>query len=74
MRTAVYLVPVPTLERAALCLVVATHVPVLLATQGLAALMTQMNVMPHPLYARMKDNATTPLAPTSENLVYNNQK
>lgn len=72
MRTAVYLVPVPTVEHAALRLVVATHAHVLLATQVLAALMTQMNVPPRPLYARMKEYASTTLAPTSENLVYNN--
>lgn len=70
MRTAVCLVPVPMVERVALCLVVATHVPVLLATQVLAALMTQMSVPPHPLYARMKEYASTALAPTSENLVF----
>lgn len=69
MRTAVSLALVPTLERAVLCLVVATHVPVLLATQVLDALMTQMNVLPHPLYARMKEYASTTLALTSENLV-----
>lgn len=73
MRTAVYLVPAPTVECAALWLVVAIHVPVLLATQVLAALMTQMNVLPHPLFARMKEYASIPLAPTSENLVFNNQ-
>lgn len=72
-RTAVCLVPVPTVEHAALLLVVATHVHVLLATQVLAALMTQMNVLPHPPYARMKEYASTTLALTSENLVFNNQ-
>ncbi len=69
MRTAVCLVHVPTLERAALCLVAATHVPVLLATQVLAVLMTQTNVLPHPRYVRMKDYASTLLALTSENPV-----
>lgn len=64
-RTAACLVPVPTVECAALHLVVATNVPALLATQVLAALMTQTNVLPHPLYARMKEYASTPLAPTS---------
>lgn len=72
-RTAVCLVPVPTVERAALRLVAATHVPVLLATQALAVLTTQTNVLPRPLYARMKEYASTPLAPTSEKLVYNNK-
>lgn len=66
MRTAVYLVPVPTLEHAALCLVVDTHVCVLLATLVLAALMTQMNVLPYPLYAKMKEYVSTPLDLTSE--------
>lgn len=73
MRTAVSLVPVPMVANAALCQVVATHVPVLLATQVFAALTTQMNVQPHPLYARMKECVTTRLAPTSEHLVYNIQ-
>lgn len=65
MRTAVYLVLVPMVERAAPCLVAATHVPALLATQVLAVLMTQMNVLPHPPYARTKDHASTTLALTS---------
>lgn len=64
MRTAVCLVPVPTVESAAVCPLVATYVPVLQATQVLDALMTQMNVPPHPPYARMEENASTPLAPT----------
>lgn len=66
MRTAVYLVPAATLEHAALCLVVATCVHVLLATQVVVALMTQMNVLPHPRYAKMTDYASTPLVLTSE--------
>lgn len=66
-KTAVCPVPAPTAERVALCLAAATHVPVHLATQVLGALMTQMNVLPHPLYARMREYASTPLAPTSEN-------
>lgn len=55
MRTAVSLVPVPMVANAALCQAVATGVPVLLATQVFAALMTQMNVQPHPLFARMEE-------------------
>ncbi len=73
-RTAVCLVLVPMVEHAAPSLVAATHVPALLATQVLAVLMTQMNVLPHPRYARMKDHASTTLALTSENLVFNNNK
>lgn len=72
MRTAVYLVPVPTVGSAAVCLLVATRVPVLQATQALGALMTQMNVPPHPLYARMEENVSTPLAPTCKSLAHNN--
>lgn len=73
MKTAVYQVPAPTVEPAALCLVEtnrqrATHVPVLLAIQVLAASMTQMNVPPHPLYARTKEDVSTPPAPTSKDL------
>lgn len=66
MRTAVYLVPVPTLEHAVLCLVVDTHVLVLLATLVPAVLMTQMNVLPCPRYAKMKEYVSTPLDLTSE--------
>lgn len=73
-RTAVYPVPVPTVERVALCLVAATRVPVHLATQVLGALMTQMNVLPHPLYARMREYASTPLALTSENQDFDKQR
>lgn len=65
MRTAVSLVPVPTVEGAALCLVVATCVPVLPATKVHAALMTQTNVKTHLPYARMRACVSTPLAPTS---------
>lgn len=64
-RTAVCLVPVPMAAHAALCLVVATNVPALPATQVLDALMTQMNVPPHPQYAKMMGFASTPLGPTS---------
>lgn len=69
MRTAVYLVRVPTEVFVALSLGVATPVPALLATQVLAASMTQMNVLPHHLYARIRERVLTPLAPTSENLI-----
>lgn len=65
MRTAAYLVPVPTVECAALSPVVATHAPVLQVTQVCGASMTPTNVLPHLLYARMKENASTPLDPTS---------
>ena len=65
-RTVVFLVPVPMVEGVALCLAVATPVPVLLATKDLAALMTQMNAKTHPLFARMKASVSTTLAPTSE--------
>lgn len=66
MRTRVSPVPVPMEEGAALSLVVATPVPVLLATKVLAALMTQMNVQTHPPHVRMKACVLTPLAPTGE--------
>lgn len=69
MRTAVFLVPVQMVAHAALSQAVATHVPVLLATQVFAASMTPMNVPPHPLYARMKECVSTHLAPISENLL-----
>lgn len=77
MKTAVSQVPVPMEEHAALCLVEtdkqkATCVCVPLATQVLVALMTQMNVLPHPLYARTKELVSTPLAPSSETISYNN--
>lgn len=77
MKTAVYQVPAPMVEHAALCLVETdrqktTSVPVFLAIQVLVALMTQMNVLPHPLYARTKELASTPLAPSCENITYNN--
>lgn len=65
-RTVVSPVPVPMVEGAALNLVVATPVPVLMATKVLAALMTQMNVQTRPLHARIKAFVLTPLAPTSE--------
>lgn len=65
-RTLVSPVPVPTVEGAALNLVVATPVPVLLATKVLAALMIQMNVQTHPLCARIKACVLTPLVHTSE--------
>lgn len=71
MRTAVSLAPVPMVANAALCQAAPTHVPVRLATQVFAASMIQMNVQPHPLFARMKESVSTPLALTSENLIYN---
>lgn len=54
-------------ESVALHLLVASHVPVLLATPVLVALMTQMNVLPHPPYAKMREHVTTPQVPTSKN-------
>lgn len=69
-RTAVSLAHVPMVESAALYLVIATYVPVLLATKALAALTTQMNVQTHLLYARTKAHVLIPTAPTSEDLVY----
>lgn len=65
-RTVVFLVPVPMVAGVALSLVVATPVPVFLATKDLAVLMTQMNVKTHPLFARTRESVSTILAPTSE--------
>lgn len=64
-RTAVCPVPVLTEVRARPCQEAASDVPVLLATQVLAALMTQMNAKPHPSFVRMKACVSTPRAPTS---------
>lgn len=66
MKTAVCPIPAATVEHAALYLVVASRVYVLLVTQAFAASMTQMNVLPHPPYVKMKEYASTPLVPTSE--------
>lgn len=65
-RTGVCQVPAPTEEHAALCLVEATRVHVSLVTPVLAALMTQMNVLPRRLFAKMKARVSTLRAPTSE--------
>lgn len=69
-RTAVFPAPVQTAESAALRPLAATHAPVLRATKVLAASTTRTNAPPRPQYARMKAAASTPPAPTSENLVY----
>lgn len=66
VKTAVCPIPVAMVEHAALYLVVASRVYVLLVTQATAASMTQMNVLPHPPYVKMKEYASTPLVPTSE--------
>lgn len=65
MRTAACLIPVQMVEHAALCQEAASHAPVLLATQVFTALMTRMNVPPHPLYVRMKGFVSTPPALTN---------
>lgn len=66
VKTAVCPAPVPTVECALLFLAAASPVCVLKATRAFAASMTQMNVLPHPPYVKMKDNASTCLAPTGE--------
>lgn len=66
MKTAVCPALVPTVEHALLCLVAASPVHVLQGSQAFAASMTQMNVRPHTPYVKMKDNASTPLVPTSK--------
>lgn len=70
VKTAVCLAPVPTAVHAPLCPVAASPAHVLQGTRASAASMTQMNVPPHPPYVKMKDNASTPLVPTSELLYY----
>lgn len=66
VKTAVCPAPVPTVECVPLCPVAASPARVLQGTWVCAASMTQMNVLPHPPYVKMKDNASTPLALTSE--------
>lgn len=65
-RTAACPARAPTVDRAALCLAVATPVHVPPDTQVLAALMTPMNVPPHPPSAKTMAYASTPLVLTSE--------
>lgn len=65
VKTAVCPAPVPTAVHAPLCPVAASPAHVLQGTRASAASMTQMNVPPHPPYVKMKDNASTPLVPTS---------
>lgn len=65
-RTSVCQVLAPTEELAALCPGEASPVRVPLVTPVLAALMTQTNVQPRHLFAKMKAGVSTLQAPTSE--------